>query len=393
MAPALQDRLYLNDRRGNFRKATDNLPSESLSGSRVATADFDGDGDTDVFVGGRVVPGEYGIDPQSVLLVNDGRGRFTDATARLAPDLAHVGMVTDATWQDVDGDRRLDLIVVGEWMPITIFRNKGNGKLERTDTRGLEKSDGWWNRIIAGDFTGDGRVDFVVGNLGLNTRYRATDAEPAVMYVKDFDGNGFVEQIIACYNNGRSYPMVLRDDLIRSIPFLKSRYVRYANYAEQTVANVFPSEQLRDAVVKHAYTFATSLARNNGDGSFTLIPLPLEAQLSPVYGILATDVDGDGKTDLLLAGNFDGVKPETGRMRGGYGLLLRGNGTGGFTPVPITESGFFVPGQGRDIRRVATPAGDLYVVARNNDRPLVFRSNRGGLTTETARGSVNRPSH
>jgi hypothetical protein len=376
MAPALQDRLYMNDGRGNFRKAGDSLPLEGVSGSRVAAADFDGDGDIDLFVGGRVIPGQYGLDPQSVLLVNDGRGHFADATARLAPDLAHVGMVTDAIWQDVNGDGRLDLMVVGEWMPITIFLNRGNGKLERTDTPGLEKSDGWWNRIVAGDFTGDGRVDFVVGNLGLNTRFRASEKEPTTMYVKDFDGNGFVEQIIACYNNGRIYPMALRDDLIRSLPYLEARYVSYANYAHATVADVFPAEQLRDAVVKRAYTFSTALARNNGDGSFTLVPLPREAQLSPVYGILATDVDRDGKLDLLLAGNFDGVKPEIGRMAAGYGVFLRGNGTGGFRPVRTTESGFFVPGQARDIKRIATPRGELYVVTRNNDRPLIFRSNR-----------------
>jgi hypothetical protein len=367
-----------------------------VSGSRVAAADFDGDGDIDLFVGGRVIPGQYGLDPQSVLLVNDGRGHFVDASARLAPDLAHVGMVTDAIWQDVNGDGRLDLIVVGEWMPITIFRNRGKGRLERTDTPGLEKSDGWWNRIIAGDFTGDGRVDFVVGNLGLNTRFRASEKEPAIMYVKDFDGNGFVEQIIACYNNGRSYPLALRDDLIRSLPYLEARYVSYANYAHATVADVFPADQLRDAVVKHAYTFATALARNNGDGSFTLVPLPREAQLSPVYGILARDIDGDGKLDLLLAGNFDGVKPETGRMSAGYGVFLKGTGAGKFTPVRTTESGFFVTGQARDIKRITTPQGELYVVTRNNDRPLVFGANRGRRRPPAAmpaRASADNVSH
>ncbi|MEO8193699.1 MAG: VCBS repeat-containing protein [Gemmatimonadales bacterium] len=375
MAPALQDRLYLNDGRGNFRKANDGLPDMSSSGSRVAAADFDGDGDIDVFVGGRNVPGQYGIDPPSVLLVNDGRGHFTDATARLAPDLSRAGMVTDALWQDVDRDGRPDLIVIGEWMPITIFRNRGSGRLERTATRGFEKSDGWWNRIVAGDFTGDGRVDFVVGNLGLNSRYHASEKEPARLYVKDFDGNGFGEQIIACYSDRRSYPLVSRDDLIGSLPYLKARYPSYENYARQTMSDVFPPKDLAGAVVKQAYTFSTALARNNGDGSFTLVPLPREVQISPVYGIIATDADKDGKLDLLVAGNFDGVKPETGRMSAGYGLLLRGDGKGGFSPVATPESGFFVPGQARDIQRLPTPAGDLYVVTRNNDRPLVFRLN------------------
>ncbi|MBC7791207.1 MAG: VCBS repeat-containing protein [Anaerolineae bacterium] len=374
-SPALQDRLYINDGRGNFRKTNDNLPSETNSGSRAATADFDGDGDVDLFVGGRVIPWRYGVDPPSVLLRNDGRGRFTDVTEQVAPGLRSVGMVTDALWQDVNRDGRVDLVVVGEWMPITVFRNVGGGKLAKMETPGLEKSHGWWNRIVAGDFTGDGHTDFIVGNLGLNTRFRATETEPATMYVKDFYPNGFVQQIVSSYNHGVSYPLVLRDDLIKSIPVLKKRYLNYEAYAHQTVADIFSPDELANATLKKAHTFATSLARNNGDGSFTLVPLPLEAQVAPVYGILASDYDEDGKLDLLLAGNFDGVKPEIGRMSAGYGLFLRGNGKGEFAAVPAAKSGFFVPGQARDIQRIRTRQGEMFVVTRNNDRPLIFRTN------------------
>ena len=374
MAPALQDRLYLNDGQGNFRKAEGHLPASNVSGSRVVAHDFDDDGDTDLFIGGRVVPWRYGLDPNSVLLRNDGRGRFRDVTQELAPELAHVGMVTDALWQDVDGDGRADLIVVGEWMPIAIFRSAGGGKLEPLNVPGLEKSHGWWNRIVAGDFTGDGRTDFVVGNLGLNTRLRAAEDEPATMHVKDFDGNGFVDQILSVYDNGVSYPLLLRDDLIKALTFLKARYLNYEDYAEQTVTDIFAAEDLEDAVVKKAYTFATALVRNNGDGSFTLVPLALEAQIAPVYGILARDLDRDGKLDLLLAGNFDGVRPEIGRMSASHGLVLRGNGDGTFVPVRPAESGFVAPGQARDIRTIATSRGELFVVTRNNDRPLVFRA-------------------
>jgi hypothetical protein len=275
----------------------------------------------------------------------------------------------------VDGDGWPDLVVVGEWMPITIFRNTGSGTLERMAPGGLERSHGWWNRIVAADFTGDGRTDFVLGNLGLNTRLRASETEPATMYVNDFDRNGFVEQIVSSYtNDGVSYPLALRDDLLRVLPFVKERYPTYEAYAEQRVTDIFGAADLADAVLKRAYTFATTLARNNGDGSFTLVPLPLEAQSAPVYGILAAELDGDGALDLLLAGNFDGVKPEIGRMRASYGLFLRGDGGGRFTPVGTLESGFFVPGQARDIQRIRTRQGDLYVVIRNNDRPLVFRA-------------------
>ena len=376
-APALEDRLYLNDGKGNFRKAVGALPPVTLSNSRVAAADFDGDGAIDLFVGGRSVPGRYGIDPQSVLLKNDGQGHFADVTEKAAPGLSHIGMVTDAIWKDIDGDGRPDLIVVGEWMPITVFHNAGNGKLVKRDVPGLEKSNGWWNRIIAGDFTGHGRVDFIVGNLGLNTRLQANTNEPVTMYVKDFAHNGFLQQIISYYNNGKAYPLALRDDLIRSLTFLKDRYLNYKDYANQTVADVFPKKDLDEAVVKNAYTFATSLVRNNGDGTFTLVPLPLEAQIAPVYGILAGDFEGNGRTDLLMAGNFDGVKPDLGKMSAGYGVYLRGDGKGHFTPLRALASGFFVPGQARDIQRVRTRNGSIYIVARNNDRPLIFRGLAG----------------
>jgi len=376
MSPALQDRLYLNDGHGRFHKAAGALPLEDISGGPVAAADYDRDGDVDLFVGGRVVPWEYGADPRSMLLQNDGHGHFSDVTARLAPDLVHVGMVTDALWRDMDGDGRPDLIVVGEWMPIAIFHNAGGGKLVRLNTRGLEQSAGWWNRIIAGDFTGHGRVDFLVGNLGLNTRFQATPAEPVTMYVKDFARDGRDQQIVSVYNHGVSYPLELRDDLLNAIPSLKLRYLSYKDYARQTVKDIFTAPELQGAIFKQAQTFASALARNNGDGSFTLVPLPREAQIAPIYAILAQDLEGHGKTDLLVAGNFDGVKPEIGRMSAGYGLLLRDDGKGDFTGVRVQQSGFFVPGQARDIKRVRTRTGDLYVVARNNDRPLVFRATR-----------------
>jgi hypothetical protein len=385
MAPALQDRLYLNDGRGHFRKASGHLPLEFASGSRVVAADYDGDGGSDLFVGGRVVPGKYGANPQSLLLRNDGHGHFTDVTQQLAPELAHVGMVTDAAWADVFGDGRLDLVVVGEWMPITIFRNIGEGRLVRVPTPGLEHSEGWWNRIVAADFTGHGRVDFIVGNLGWNTRFHASDTEPMTMYVADFGGNGTIEQIVSLYNHGVSYPIAMRDDLLRGIPALRARYPSYKAYAGQRVTDIFTPEQLRGAIFKQVHTFATTLARNNGDGSFTLIPLPREAQIAPVYGILAGDFAGDGRTGLLLAGNFDGVKPEIWRMSASEGLLLRSDGAGNFAAVRPSESGFVVPGQARDIQRVRTRQGELYVVARNNDRPLIFRSTRPRRTVALGR--------
>jgi hypothetical protein len=380
LAPALQDRLYLNDGRGQFHKADASVPIDGGSGSHVVAADYDGDGDIDLFVGGRVIPWRYGTNPPSMLLQNDGRGHFTDVTAQLAPELVRVGMVTDATWQDVDGDGRKDLIVVGEWMPITIFRNAGGGRLARLSVPGLEHSAGWWNRIVAGDFTGDGRVDFIVGNAGLNSRCHASTAEPVTMYVKDFDKNGYPEQIVSCYNHGVSYPLVMRDDLVKTLPGLATRYANYKTYATQTVTDMFTKADLSDAVFKSAETFATTLVRNDGGGKFTLVSLPREAQLAPVYAIVAHDVDGDGITDLLIGGNLDEVKLDIGAMHASYGLALHGDGRGTFTAIPSVASGFFVPGQTRDIQRVRTRDGALYIVARNNDHPLAFRPMRADPT-------------
>jgi len=378
LAPALEDRLYLGDGHGNFKKATGRLPLLFTSGSRVAVSK------EYVFIGGRVVPGRYGIDPPSTLLKKDGRGKFTDVTAQVAPELAHIGMVTDAVWVDVDHDGRPDLVVVGEWMPITVFHNTGT-RLERTTIRGLEHTSGWWNRIITADFNGDGRPDFVAGNLGLNTRLHASPTQPARMYVKDFDRNGFPEQIVSLYERstvGAQHaapllllPLALRDELTGALPYLKPRYPKYSDYAGQTVDEIFGSG-LNEALVKQAETFASTLALSNRDGSYTLVPLAREAQIAPVYGILAGDFDHDGKLDLLLAGNFSGVQPEIGSMMASYGLMLRGNGRGGFTPLHADQSGFVAPGESRDIQRLHTRRGELYIVARNNDRPLFFRPPR-----------------
>ena len=365
MAPAFEDRLYLGNGRGALTKATDRLPPLFNSNSRVAVSrDF-------VFVAGRAVPGRYGVDPNSSLLRRDDNGRFADVTAQIAPDLAHIGMVTDAVWLDVDGDHRDDLVVVGEWMPITVFHNTGS-RLERVKTRGFEQSAGWWNRIVAGDFTGDGRVDFVVGNAGLNFRLHASADEPARMYVGDFDQNGFPEQVLTTVEKGQETPVALRDELTAVLPFLQPRYPRYVDYARQSVRDVFGGA-LDSALVKRVDTFASVLARNNGDGSFTLVPLPREAQIAPIYGILAKDFDKDGSLDLLIAGNLAGVQPAFGSMMASDGQLLRGDGRGGFSAVRAEESGFTVPGQGRDIQRLRTRRGDLYIVARNDDRPLFFR--------------------
>lgn len=370
-SPALQDRLYMNDGRGRFTRKDGALPANLASGSVVSAADIDGDGDLDLFVGSRSVPWRYGVDPKSQLLLNDGTGRFTDITER-APGLQTVGMVTDAIWSDADGDRRPDLLVVGEWMPVVVYRNLGSGRFERLADEGLARSDGWWNRIVAADLDGDGRDEYILGNLGLNSRLRATIDEPLTMIVKDFDNNGFVEQLIGMYNGGKSYPLVLRDDLIKAVPPWKARFLNYKDYALQTLDDVVPPGERAGATVKQAHRLESAVLRIGADRRFRFESLPLEAQIAPIYGIVPHDVNGDGHLDLLLAGNFDGVKPEIGRMAASEGLLLLGSADGTFTVVPPKASGFRVPGQTRAIRPLRTRAWVHFLVARNNGAPLLF---------------------
>lgn len=229
-------------------------------------ADVDGDGDIDLFVGGRSVPWKYGANPRSQLLLNDGRGRFADAAER-TPGLQTVGMVTDAVWSDVNGDKRVDLVMVGDWMPVTVFLNRGMGRFEKSNDASLTASEGWWNRIVAADVDGDGRDEFVLGNLGVNTRLHASASEPLTMVVKDFDGNGYVEQLIGMYNGGTQYPLVLRDDLIKTVPPWKARFLNYKDYALKTLDDVVPVAERKDAVVKQVHRLETMLMKRDASGA------------------------------------------------------------------------------------------------------------------------------
>jgi len=395
-AEALRDRLYLNDGRGHFRRATGALPDFFENGSCVVPGDFDGDGDVDLFVGSRLVSRGYGRTPASHLLRNDGAGRFADVTRALAPALAEAGMVSSAAWVDSDGDGRLELVVAGEWMPVRVFRQENGRFVDRTAAAGLRGSEGWWNSVTAADLNGDGRTDLVLGNLGLNSYIKASAKEPARLYVHDFDRNGAVEQILTFSKHGVSYPLAGRDELVRLVPSLRSRYPSYASFGASQVESIFPASELRQAKVLTAHQFASSVALNGGNGTFTLRPLPTEAQFAPVYASMAEDFDGDGRTDLLLAGNLYGVPPMLGRYDASYGLLLRGTGDGRFTPVDMEESGVVIEGQARDVKPLRHASGGrLIVVARNGDRLQMLRplggEGRGGEGTLALGAGGHRP--
>jgi hypothetical protein len=299
-----------------------------------------------------------------------------DVTAERAPGLADAGMVTSAAWVDHDGDGRLDLVVVGEWMPVRLFHGENGRLVERTKEAGLAGTEGWWNSVAAADLNGDGRPDLVLGNLGLDSYLRASPSEPARLYVGDFAHNGALQQILTFYKHGTSYPLAGRDEIVRLIPPLRSKYPSYAAFGASTVEDIFPPAELKAARVLEARTFATSVAMNDGHG-FALRPLPVEAQLAPVYAALADDFDGDGRVDLLLGGNFYGVPPVLGRYDASYGLLLRGAGDGRFEAVDMERSGVAIEGQVRDIKPLRHARdGRLVVVARNDDRLLVLRPPR-----------------
>ena len=373
---ALRPRLYLNDGHGNFQRVRDALPNIFENGSCVAVGDFNGDGQPDLFIGSRVVSKSYGVIPKSHLLENDGTGRFTDVTLEKAPALSEAGMVSSATWIDYDHDGKLDLVVVGEWMPVRVFHQE-NGKLvDRTKEAGLSGTNGWWNSVEAVDLRGNGRQDLVLGNLGLNSYLRASPKEPTRLYVNDFSHSegGNLEQILTTYRNGVSYPVAGRDELLKKIPSLRSKFPSYKDFGASRIEDIFPAADISQAQVREAYTFASAVALNNGNGTFTLQPLPIEAQFAPIYASLAGDFDGDGRTDLLVGGNLYGVTPTLGRYDASYGLMLRGDGKGGFTAVDMAASNLVIDGQVRDIKSLRGARGDrLIVVARNNDRVVVLR--------------------
>jgi len=372
-APELQDRLYLNDGKGNFIKTTDRLPVMLTSGSCVKAGDLDNDGDLDLFVGGRLTPESYPLAPRSYILENNGKGYFKDVTEMYNKSLLNPGMVTDAVWTDFNGDKQLDVIIVGEWMGIRVFKNTGRALTEISDICGLKKSEGWWNTIITEDFDMDGDMDYVIGNLGLNSRIKVSADEPATIYAKDFDNSGSIDAVMCYYIQGKSYPAYAMDDLKDQLPFIVKKYPSYDLFARATITDIFSDEALKDAMVFKAYVFESSFMENKGNDQFELIPLPREAQYSPVYGICSGDFNNDSNPDLILAGNFSGTRVRFGEYVANKGLLLTGTGKGEFTVMNDRQSGFHINGEVRDITDVRLASGkNILIFALNNDSVRLY---------------------
>ncbi|GAB3986258.1 VCBS repeat-containing protein [Spirosoma daeguense] len=373
LSAAYQDRLYLNDgaSKPNFRLATLALPATRSSGSCVTVCDFDGDGDLDLFRGGRIIPSQYPKPADSYLLRNDGNvstgPRFTDVTDQLAPGLRHAGLITAALWTDTDNDHRTDLMLVGEWMTPMLFHNEG-GRLIMQNVDGLDKASGWWCSLLARDFDGDGDMDFVAGNLGLNCKFRASQTEPVRVFAEDFDNNGRLDPILTFYLNHEHVPVAQRDVLMVQIPSIKKRFPTFHDYASHQFEDLFTEDERKAAYVREAQQMASCYIENKGKAGFVVHQLPIEAQMAPIYGIQAHDFTGDGRLDLLVVGNFYGAETIGGQQDAGKGLLLAGDGAGHFKTVPTT--GLTIDKDAKALAPLRRKDGSVWWLVANNNGPL-----------------------
>jgi hypothetical protein len=374
VSPQLQGRLYLNKGGGRFVRAPANaLPPMLTSTATVRAGDFTGDGKLDLFVGGRLSPRTYPAPTRSYLLRNDG-DHFTDVTEQVAPDLVHPGgMVTDAVWIDFDGDGKLDLVTVGEWMPIQFYHNDGKQLRNVTASMGMSGTRGWWSSLAVGDFDHDGRPDLVAGNLGLNYSYSTSAASRFGVYAGDFSGNRGFDVVLTQQQSGVDYPIAGLSPLGREIYTLGVRYPTYGAFAKAPITELFTSRQIQQAIHYQVDTFASLFLHNEGGGKFSATPLPHLAQIAPIKSILPFDVDGDGKLDMVVAGNMFETEANTPRADAGNGLWLRGDGKGHFIAVSPRQSGFLAPRNVGSMALLDTPAGKLILIGNTGDSLQSFR--------------------
>jgi len=360
-------RYFKNDGQGNFTLDNSQLPPIVGNFSTVEAEDFDADGDIDLFLGGRCIPGNYGLPPRSFLLVND-QGRWQDATPE---SLAGVGMVTDAAWADTDGDQDQDLVVVGDWMGITIFKNN-QGRLGQAQV--LPNSNGWWTRLEAADLDQDGDTDFVLGNWGLNTKFKASSQKPVTMFVNDFDQNNKSEFILNWYppQDDQAYPFATKMEITKQLPNLRKQILKYEDYSSQTYESLFPANT-REASIAYQAEYLESAVLWNEGAQFSLQALPIEAQVAPVFAIAVNDWNNDGHADIWLGGNFYALKPQVGRHNASRGVFLTGMGKKRFRPVSSAMSGIHIEGEVRDAVILPVNQKSVMLVARNNDEVLMYR--------------------
>jgi enediyne biosynthesis protein E4 len=377
----LQDRLYINDGKGNFSRANGALPEEVFNGSCVTAADFDNDGDNDLFVGAGSVPGRYPMNAGNLVLRNDfdktsQTPRFTDITKSIAGDILwKAGMVNDGSWIDIDKDGWKDLVIAGDWMPVMIFKNEKGKKLtDITQQSGLDRSNGLWKKILPADVDNDGDIDFIAGNLGNNTQFKTSPQQPLVTYAVENNLTGRVTPVMTWHVMDSCRPFNSRDELVEQMPILNKKYLRYAEYATATLEDLLTAEQIRNSQRYYIHNTQTAILINN-NGRFQLQALPVEAQFSVVNSILYNDFDGDNVNDILLAGNFFPFRVQQGRCDAGLGLLLKGNGRGQFTVINRAQTGLFIAGDVRDMIDLKGRNGRALAIAKNSDAIQLLKHN------------------
>jgi hypothetical protein len=347
------------------------LPNLQSSNSCVTSADFDNDGDFDLFVGGQVIPGSYPLPPRSYLLINDGRGKFRDVTHEMDKKLLKPGMVSDAVFTDLDQNNEPDLVLVGEWMKITIFLNE-KGVFRESESNGLEKSHGWWNTVIADDFDGDGDTDLVAGNMGMNNAFNASSTDPVKLFYGDIDKNGKIDPIMTYAINGVRIPAFSRDELLSQVNSFTSKFPNYSTFAKVQEKDLFSVLDIIDYDSLIASCFYSSLFLNDGQGKFKTMSLPVEAQFSPVYSIHSMNINNDDIPDIILGGNQSNTRVSTGKFDALYGLILIGKGNGQFTTMDPVTSGLKVTGDVRAITEFDNQNGNIVIFVLNNGEPVVY---------------------
>ena len=371
---AHRDRLYFNDGNGMFTNASDNLPGLQVNGSVVTATDYDGDGDMDLFVGGRSKPWNYGQSPQHAILQNDGTGTFTDVTTELAPGLEDIGMITDAVWTDYTGDGTPDLVVTGEWMPVSVFENRGASFENITTQLGLDQLPGMWQSIAADDLDDDGRIDLIAGNFGTNSRMDVSPENPMSLIIKDFNDNGYTSGLVTIQSDGKEKPFEQLDELIQEFPQLPQNINSYEDFAGKSVSEMLAGGALDGAQRKQITELKSVAIFNRNDGRAEVVPLPVNAQSFPIKSIHVVD-GGGGRKDILIAGNQFGVKPSYGgRQDAGFGLHLRYSPDNGFRALTHQESGFYIEGDSRTIDPLRIGDEIYYLVGVNNAASELFQA-------------------